>query len=115
MGSGVVGFNVLVIPKLGGTSTYHQWKVLYKSSLESSGAWKYVDDTAKVPVQDDAKKDYVFCEQLEQFHTHAAQAPAQARNKLSSSCQSHMNCNSCGKTIPTDIGHKLYFLLFTDD
>lgn len=46
-------------------------EILCMSSLQSSGAWKFVIDVAVIPIQDEAEKDYVFRERLEHFHTRA--------------------------------------------
>lgn len=63
-----------------------QWKVLCTSSLQSFGAWKFVDGSAVAPLQDPAEKQYLFNEQVETYHSRAAQA----RNIILLSCNSHI-------------------------
>lgn len=86
MASAPGGFPSFTFPKLEGSSNFPQWKVMCVSWLQSCGAWKFFISVVIPPLQDPAKKDYLFQERLEAYHSRVAQA----RNIILSSCKPHI-------------------------
>lgn len=74
------------IPKLEGGANYDAWKLLVSASLQSSGSWKFVDNTAVVPTKEADEKEYQFVARLESFNAQAALA----RMIILSSCKPHI-------------------------
>lgn len=74
------------IPKLEGGANYDSWKVLVSTCLQSSGTWKFIDDSATPPVKETDEKDYHFLARLESFNSQAALA----QMIILSSCKPHI-------------------------
>lgn len=80
------GHSTMQIPKLEGSSNHKSWSILCKSTLKSSGVWKFVDDSAVAPVQHADERDYFFAERVEVYQAKIAQA----HSVILFSCKPHI-------------------------